>query len=367
MGELRSLEGHLNTCGYVRISCPNRCQKKTLFHYLFGNCEINVILRKDLQKHLKEECPRRQYNCPHCEKTGEYEEITRSHQWICPKVKIICPNDNCNTEILRQDEQNHLSICPYQKVACKYKDFGCKETPFRKDLAAHEGDDKSHLHMTMDTMLAIKKEQEKLKIENTSLRAQILTNRLYLTPSLSTDRTAALVFKLPKFNTHGDFFSPPFFTHPLGYKMIIAIGRHAIMDTHISVWAHLMKGEYDNDLEFPFKGTITFELLNQLEDKHHHKGSYTFDGTEDGSKRVTDRERTYDDCGIEKFIPHNELRYNPPKNCQYLKNGCLVFRIYAKVNSYKPWLQCTPLVDNEESSSEDEEYYSATSSEPESF
>ena len=364
VGELRSLEDHLNTCGYVRISCPNRCE--TFLTFLTINSKKDVILRKDLQKHLEEECPHRQHTCPHCEKTGEYEEITGFHRWICPKMKISCPNDNCNTEFLRQDLQNHLSICPYQKVACKYKDFGCEETPFRKDLTAHEGDDKAHLHMTMDTMVGIKKEVEKLKIENASLQAQILTNRVHLTPFLSINQTAVLVFKLPKFNTYSDFFSPPFFTHPLGYKMIIAVSCPAFLDTHISVWAHLMKGEYDNDLEFPFEGTITFELLNQLEDKHHHKDSYTYDGTEDGSKRITDKERADDECGIEDFIPYSELEFNAAKNCQYLKDDCLVFRIYAEVSSHKPWLQCTAHVDNEESSSEYEEC-SVTSSEPESI
>ena len=109
----------------------------------------------------------------------------------------------------------------------------------------------------------------------------------------------------------------------------------------ISVYAFLMKGEYDDDLEFPFKGTITFELLNQLKDENHYKKSYTFRGTEDASKRVTGQERAGSGCGVSGFISLTELGFNPAKNCQYLKDDCLVFRIQAEVPSYKPWLHCT--------------------------
>ena len=41
--------------------------------------------------------------------------------------------------------------------------------------------------------------------------------------------------------------------------------------THVSVFAHLMKGDNDDYLTWPFTGTVTFELLDQLESKNHHK------------------------------------------------------------------------------------------------
>ena len=106
-----------------------------------------------------------------------------------------------------------------------------------------------------------------------------------------------------------------------------------------------MEGKYDDDLEFPFKGTITFELLNQLKDENHYKKSYTFRGTENASKRVTGQERSGSGFGV-GFIPHIGLGFNAAKSCQYLKDDCLVFCIYAEVPSYKPWLQCTANAEN---------------------
>ncbi len=66
------------------------------------------------------------------------------------------------------------------------------------------------------------------------------------------------------------------------------------------------------------------------------------DGTEDASKRVVDggRQIYSNGYGLGAFIPHEALGYNASKNCQYLKDDCLVFRVSVDVPSYKPWLQC---------------------------
>ena len=42
--------------------------------------------------------------------------------------------------------------------------------------------------------------------------------------------------------------------------------------THISIFACLMRGDYDNDLRWPFDGDIVVELLNWREDNHHYRG-----------------------------------------------------------------------------------------------
>ena len=192
VGELRSLKEHLEICGYVRISCPNRCKyRKGDFDTFLYMGEFKIF-RKDLQKHLNEVCPHRMYNCPHCGKTGEYGDIIQCHQMTCPKMKISCSNDECEKTFLRENEQDHLSTCPYQKVICKYKDFGCEieVALLRKDLAAHERDDTAHLRMAMDTVL--------------ELKTQLLTMRLQLDQSLSTKPVAPFLFKVSKFTEKKD-------------------------------------------------------------------------------------------------------------------------------------------------------------------
>ena len=47
--------------------------------------------------------------------------------------------------------------CDYTDVPCKYRSFGCNVKRKKRDMPAHEQDDKEiHLDMAMDTTLEIK-------------------------------------------------------------------------------------------------------------------------------------------------------------------------------------------------------------------
>ncbi|XP_064398220.1 TNF receptor-associated factor 5-like [Halichondria panicea] len=332
VGELRHVDDHLKTCDYVKLCCPNICGGG-IFPIL--NIGGTQLFRKDLQKHLDNECPRRQYSCPHCQETGEYQDITGKHIKICPKMIIECSNaPHCKTKFPRETKHTHLSTCQYQEVACKYSEFGCETIPFRKDLQNHENDDNAHLRIAMTTVLSLRKQC----MLNTQLHCSNRKDQLGL----------ITIFKMLSFKekqtNNIEFFSDPFFAHPRGYKIVINIDANGYGNnkgTHVSVWVYLMRGEYDDQLEFPFKGTIKFELLNQLEDKNHHCKLFTHNGTQISSKRVIDQERSSNGSGVHAFIPHGDLGHNTTKNCQYLQDDYLVFRISVDVPSYKPWLQCT--------------------------
>jgi TNF receptor-associated factor 4 len=102
-----------------------------------------------------------------------------------------------------------------------------------------------------------------------------------------------------------------------------------------------MSGEYDDILEWPFYGEVTIELLNQLEDRYHHKMVVPFDEStpEECKSRVIGKERAKKGWGFSQFIFHAQLDVNPSFNCRYLKDDTLYFRVSAKVTSNtKPWL-----------------------------
>ena len=68
-------------------------------------------------------------------------------------------------------------------------------------------------------------------------------------------------------------FSDPVYSHFGRYKMrlsVFANGNGSGEGTHMSVYVHLMQGDNDDILKWPFKGTIKVSLLNQLEDGQHH-------------------------------------------------------------------------------------------------
>ena len=66
--------------------------------------------------------------------------------------------------------------------------------------------------------------------------------------------------------------STPFYTSERGYKLqldVNANGSGSGKGTHLSVFVVLMKGEYDEELKWPFNANITIQLLNWSDDSNH--------------------------------------------------------------------------------------------------
>ena len=130
----------------------------------------------------------------------------------------------------------------------------------------------------------------------------------------------------------GEWQSPPFYSHLQGYKMCFLVnanGHGSAKGTHVSVWVHLMRGEFDDQLNWPFRGEVTIQLLNQLGDMYHATGTIHFtDWTPDMYRnRVERREKAERGLGIQEFIGHHDLTFNAAKNRQYLRDGRLCFRV----------------------------------------
>ena len=126
------------------------------------------------------------------------------------------------------------------------------------------------------------------------------------------------------------WYSDPVYSHFGGYKMCLtvhAVGQRSAKGTHVSVFVSIMRGDNDNNLKWPFKGNIKVRLLNQLEDGHHHTREPWSPGDAPSDiGRITDKERG-GGWGLTCFILHKGLSYSGDKECQYLKNNTLFFRI----------------------------------------
>ena len=318
VGTLEKLETHKLTCGLALLFCPKGC-------ILPESQEAKKLLRKDLEKHLAAECPKRNHKCELCEEEGEYEYLRTDHLLKCPGKLLPCPNKQCSSNIRRHDLDAHRSICDYEQVLCKYFEIGCKTKPLRKDIKKHEEDAQFHLQIAIDSLQKLKSEQQRVK-------------------------TGPHIFRIANFKKCKEksslFISCPFYTSYTGYKMCLSVFANGHGDgegTHVSIYAHLMKGDNDDSLTWPFTGSVTFELLNQLEDDNHHERIVTFPADNKSSKRVMDGKQRGSGYGSPKFISHSDLDYQPAKNCQYLLKDTdeLYFRISVQVPNNKPWLQCT--------------------------
>ncbi len=258
------------------------------------------------------------------------------HLDICP-CKVRCPNAHCYmTSYCEEDVEIHRLDCQYEPVPCKYAAVGCEEKPLRKDLTEHQEEYQLHLQVTTKKVLELTKRlahyekvcEELIKVKSSKL--------------------SPFTFKLSNYQKHKNdntiFHSPPFYTSYLGYKMYLLVhsnGSGESVGSHISLFAHLMKGDNDDILSWPFTGTVIVELLNQLKDKYHYKTTTTFPANVAASWRIMNDERADGiGWGCLRFISHTALDYNVKTKTQYLKDDSLVFRVSVEFPNHKPWLEC---------------------------
>ena len=313
MGTVATLEEHVATCSFALLLCPKQCK------YSFG--QVKCFMRRDLDKHLKEDCPNRIHTCEYCGEKGTYAHITETHNTRCPKKILPCLNVLCPKSIECQKLGKHVKTeCEYTMIPCKYcTELGCETEMKRKDMAAHEEDDKLHLHMAIDSITQLKKKY---------------TNILKHGESITFEVTEFEKKKKKNF----EFHCPPFYTSHKGYHMDIdayANGTGSGKDTHVSVYVYLLKGDNDDKLSWPFVGEVTITLLNQLEDKNHFSKTVNILAEDKMKAGIYD-------VDYSKFIRHSKLGYNTNKNTQYLKDDTLYFRVFVSIPNNKPyWLQCT--------------------------
>ena len=226
-------------------------------------------------------------------------------------------------------------------MPCKYAGIGCnKKLPY-KDIQQHENDDAFHLHLAIETANEQQKEIKAVRDELDGIR-----NALALKEQKDNIMAGPCLFKMTDFNQHitskQKWYSPPFYTHPGGYKMCIRVDANGCGEgagTHISVYTYLMQGKNDDNLPWPFVGEVTITLLNQLTDGNHYIRTISFQPDSNTSRRVVDGEKAPSGYGFPRFILHDHLHYNAVMSCEYLKDDCLYLQV--KSEPKKPWLTCT--------------------------
>ena len=123
-----------------------------------------------------------------------------------------------------------------------------------------------------------------------------------------------------------------FYSHIEGYKMCIGVranGRGDGAGRYMSLFIHLMMGENDADLRWPFHGQVIVQLINQRSEEEHLEQVVTFDDKVPNShrNRVIGCQRARNGWGYMRFISHAELACNDTRAREYLRNDCLKFRI----------------------------------------
>uniref|UniRef100_A0A2K6L4A9 TNF receptor-associated factor n=1 Tax=Rhinopithecus bieti TaxID=61621 RepID=A0A2K6L4A9_RHIBE len=300
-GPLRHLQGHLNTCSFNVVPCPNRCPMKLSRRDLpahlqhdcpkrrlkceFCGCDFSGeayeshegmcpqesvycenkcgarMMRRLLAQHATSECPKRTQPCTYCTKEFVFDTI-QSHQYQCPRLPVPCPNQCGVGTVAREDLPGHLKdSCSTALVLCPFKDSGCKHRCPKLAMARHvEESVKPHLAMMCALVSRQRQELQELRRE---------------LEELSVGSDGVLIWKIgsygrrlqeAKAKPNFECFSPAFYTHKYGYKLQVSAflnGNGSGEGTHLSLYIRVLPGAFDNLLEWPFARRVTFSLLDQ--------------------------------------------------------------------------------------------------------
>ena len=178
-----------------------------------------------------------------------------------------------------------------------------------KEIAAKESQI-CHLQCKLQQLEATIFMNESKNVEDRDFRLSLMENSNY---------DGTMVWKIPQFSQRMEdartgkyisLFSLPFYSGHCGYKMCLRLyilGDGIGKGSHMSLFFVLMKGEFDNILQWPFTHKVAFKLINQCEGRDVVDIFQPDPLSSSFQKPKTDMNIA---SGCPRFVPLNELMQN---------------------------------------------------------
>ena len=318
---------HLKACMYTPVKCP----------FNIAGC-ASEILNKDLQRHLSECLP------------DHYSLVAKLSQDMEAKVEAT-------KRLAQQEYDDKISHLDAEIDGLSASIFAARERIAVLQKALRDGEEEmGNLQRAQDTtkynfaaqvgvgdaeVQTLKEGMDRLHFDSkVKLYGQplprphpIVSRSTLPTTDLLIPPLAFTIVDFPDKRKHDAvIYTPPFLTHNRGYKMCLQIycnGDDRGKGKWLSIFAYILKGEYDDYLLWPFCGSITIEIRNVLRNPHHnHVKTITFARRPDScGVRVQGPEEYFaPNClGYWNFMPVSVLfpSYSLVPSFRYIQNGCL--------------------------------------------
>lgn len=332
----------LTSCGHLFCF---KCLKKTkdkktcpVCRKAFSRSPFRDEFHDRKIKNLRVYCVNHSKGCGWVGELGHAHE--HIHQASCGHLPIVCPNRCSETRVPFEEVEAHLRVCSEQEVPCDYASLGCKERMRRGLLAEHVSTKKDeHLKAALATVTqlqaTVQRQQDQLRSLGVDTHNACPAPWLVNTSLYPAAPWVAAVedFTLKKREGADVFiYSKPFYSELGGYKFCLKVypnGMGSGHGSHLSVYLCLMRGENDDQLTWPFDGSVTITMLNQQQDGCHHS-ILLWDRRvvpPDIKRRVTHGHIASYGRGVSRFFPHKNLTRDLIQNTMYLCNDALYFRI----------------------------------------
>ena len=351
-GELRQLENHLNEnpqldrelegCLFTRVDCKFKsvgCEVKT------ARGDVPDHLKDHSENHLKllqsSKSPLSAAFLEAQEQIGKLSQhvlgVNRTVSELKEKHERELSQLNRTTE-LKQKQVVEIEAQHRQQLSTMEQQLAKTMNQHRQQLSVTTEQYEQQLTSLNATLRRITEEYERLQeqVRTQPFPPSSSQASVGQTPALGIGTpTPPFTFTMTDFDVckkdEIEWFSPPFYTHHHGYKMCLAVYSNGWRNskwhgTDVSVFIYLKRGEFDDDLKWPFRGDVEVSLIDQDEKRHYSLTIQFIDDTPDvNAGRVTEGSIDGGCMGLVNFISHNDLQPN------YLKNNCLMFQITSVI------------------------------------
>ena len=283
-GELGSLEQHLNTnnnassvvviasCQYVDVDCPYSCGERFKRHALqlhVKDCVSSMLAQEvpKLKVKVQEQSEQIKQDRDQIKQQGDQikhkeDQIKQQGDQIKQQGDLIKQQGD---QIKQQGDQikQQGDLIKQQGDQIKQDRVQIKQ---QGDQIKQQGDqikqDRVQIKQQGDQIKQqgdqIKQDRVQIKQLEEQIKTLMKFNKLVLPP------VDIVMDEFRKRMLNNDiWYSPPFYSHLGGYKMCLRVDANGEGDgrgTHVSVFVYLMRGEFDDDLKWPFSGKITVQL-----------------------------------------------------------------------------------------------------------
>ena len=311
IGELSDKPAHQQGCSYVDVPCQL--------------CGAN-LQKVHLEAH-KSMCPKRLVSCEWCNLQLCFSDLS-SHYATCLEYPVVCRFKCAVGKVPRKEEESHYLNCPKLPVTCQMAPFGCEEQVERGEMGEHLVTCAPQRTLNLaSTVLKLQEEVKALTLELTQQKQQQvdLTETLYPCAGQFTWRLGEIHHKVKQAQA-GDplesvIYSPAFFSREAGYKLCLCVYPAGDNNQgYLSVYFVVIRGPYDEILQWPFQKRIHLSLLSCkggqsiLKDIQPDPHLHYFHRP-DNPRNVG--------YGYPKFISLQKLL---DKDSEYLENGCIYIR-----------------------------------------
>ena len=279
-GELGQLQQHLNPamesrgkgCGFVLIDCVYKCGEQ--------------FPRREIHQHELEECLRRPIEVQISSLARKLESTRAENQFLKKDLSeklnaVMVENKVIKAENQAIKAETQAIKAETQAIKAENQTMKAENQAIKTETQAIRAENQ-----------AIKAENQTIKAENQAIKAenkalqetvkQLQSNCALLKSCVNP--TPPFYFTLNNVQHYMQedliWMSPPFYSHAGGYKMCIVVfanGYGIRKGTHLSLFVGIMRGEYDDQLQWPFRGKVTIQQALMHRDKWGNDTTITFD------------------------------------------------------------------------------------------